>query len=164
MSDALAVITRVIAEHQTIREHIRLAGDALNDIEAKFALQKLYSGWTQSSIEELAKKQEQLQQVISSLAEGLKEHFAFEEKALPPLFGELLMKALLAEHHDIAGQIEKVKTMLAGTNLKGLERRELLGKKSEMQNAVSRISQVVEEHAGHEDIILHMIKRALESA
>lgn len=164
MPDALEVITKVIAEHHKIREHVRLAGEALNDIEAHFTLQQAYSGWTQSSTEALLTKRDQLLQAISALAEGLKTHFAYEEEYLPPLFGELLMKALLVEHHAVGQQIEATKNVLGSTDLKALSQQELLVKKSEVQSAVNRISQAVEEHAGHEEIILNMIQKALEGA
>jgi 2-hydroxychromene-2-carboxylate isomerase len=160
----LAVITKIIAEHHDIREHVKFAGDTVTDIEALFTLQKAYSGWTQSSAQALMAKQNQLQQAINFLEQGLKNHFASEEKALPPLFGELLMRALLVAHHDIGKQIENAKAMLAGTKLEGLSQPELLSKKSEIQHTVSSISQVVSEHASQEEIILNMIKRALEVA
>ncbi len=162
MPDALEVITRAIAEHHAIRGHVRLAGDAVNDIEALFTLQKAYSGWTQSSKQALSAKQDQLQQAMGLLEQGLKNHFTFEKEALAPLFGELLMRAILAEHNNIGRQIESAKTMLATARLEGLSQPELLSKKSEIQQAVNNLCQAVEEHAGHEEIILKMMKQALE--
>jgi hypothetical protein len=162
MPDALAVITRVISEHHAIREHVKLAGDTVNDIEALITLQRANAQWTQSSIAALAEKQNRMRQVISFLEQGLKNHFAFEEKALPPLFGNLLMKAIMHEHHEISRQIEHAKTTLTDIKLEGLEQRELLSKKSQIQKTISSICQEVEEHAYHEETILNMMKKALE--
>lgn len=164
MPDALAVITRVISEHHAIREHVKLAGDAVNDLEALSTLYRAQSRWSQSSIEALIEKQEQMQQTISFLEQGLKNHFAFEEKALLPLFGELLMKAILHEHHDIGRQIESAKTTLAIIKLEGLRQPDLLSKKSEIQQIINHLCQAVEEHASHEEIILSMMKTALEDS
>ncbi len=162
MPDALAVITRAISEHHTIRAHVKLTGDTVNDMEALFTLQRTRSGWSQTSITALIEKQNQLLQTISFLEQGLKNHFAFEEEALPPLFRELLMKAILHEHHEIGRQIETAKTTLANIELEGLDQRELLLKKLQIQATVSSIRQAVEEHARHEETILNMMKKALE--
>ena len=162
MPDALAVITRAISEHHAIRKHVKLAGDTVNDIEAFFTLQRTQSGWSQTSITALIEKQNQLLQTISFLEQGLKNHFGFEEEALPPLFGELLMKAILHEHRGISGQIESAKTTLANIKLEGLDQRELLSKRSVIQQNINNLRQTVEEHAQHEEIVLKMMKKALE--
>jgi len=163
VSDALAVMTRVIAEHRVIREHIKLAGERVADIEAIFALRRTYADWTQSSVETLVVKQDELQQTMSFLEEGLKNHFAFEEEALPPLLGRLLMKAILLEHRDIARQIRDAKGMLISTKLEGLDQQQLLAAKSKIQQTVNNLSQAVEEHASHEETILEMMRKAVES-
>ena len=162
MPDALAVVTKVISEHHAIRGHIKLAGDTVNDIEALFALQRTQSGWSQTSITALIEKRDQLLQTISFLEEGLKNHFDFEEKALPPLFGKLLMKAILYEHHEISRQIRSAKTTLANIKLEGLDQRELFSKKSVIQQNIHNLRQTVEDHAQHEETILNMLKKALE--
>ena len=162
MPDALAVITRAISEHHAIREHVRLAGDTVNDIEALITLQRANASWAQSSIGDLIEKQNRMQQAISFLEQGLKNHFTLEEKALPPLFGDLLMKAILNEHRKISEQIESAKTTLSNIKLEGLEQQELLSKKSQIQGTINHLCQAVEEHAHHEEIVLNMMKKALE--
>ena len=162
MSDNLTVISRVIDEHHSIKGSIKLVGESVGDLEALFSLQKVYAGWTQSSIEMLAEKQKKLQQTLSFLDEGIKNHFAFEEKALTPLFGELLMRALIFEHREMGKEISEAKSMVADTRLEGLSREELLSQKSHIQQVVSGICQMIVEHATHEETILKMIKRALE--
>jgi hypothetical protein len=162
MPDALAVIAKVISEHRAIRGHIKLAGDTVNDIEALFTLQRTQSGWSQTSITALIEKRDQLLQTISFLEEGLQNHFSFEEEALPPLFGKLLMKAILHEHHEISGQIGSAKKNLATIKLEGLDQRELLSKRSVIQQNINSLCQTVEEHAQHEETILNMMKKALE--
>ena len=139
MLDALAAIIKAISEHHALRKHVRLAGDVVTDIEALFTLQKAYSEWTQSPTQALIAKQNQLQEVLILLEQGLKTHFAFEEEALSPLFGELLMRAIMVEHRSIARQIEDAKVMLASTKLEGLRQPELLLRKSEIRHTISSI-------------------------
>ena len=162
MPDALTVITRAISEHHAIKGHVKLAGDTVNDIEALFTLQRTQSGWSQTSITALTEKQNQILQTISFLEQGLKNHFGFEEGALPPLFGELIMRAILREHREISGQIESNKTTLANIKLEGLDQRELSSKKSVIQQNINNLYQTVEEHLQHEETVLNMMKKALE--
>ncbi len=162
MPDALAILTRAISEHHAIREHVKLAGDTVNDIEALITLQRADAGWSQSSLTTLMENQNRMQQAISFLEQGLKNHFAFEEEALPLLFGELLMKAILHEHHQIQSQIESTKTVTNDIKLEGLEQRELLSKKSQIQKIINNVCQAVEEHAHREEIILNTMKNTLE--
>lgn len=162
MADNLTIINRVTEEHQRIRGHIKLAGESMNDMEAMFNLQNVYSGWTLSSMEMMTEKEKQLLQTISSLAEGLKNHFAFEEEALPPLFGEVLMQALILEHQKIREEINKAKSVVTDMRLEGLSQEEVLSHKSHVQQVIGSVSQMIEEHASKEEIVLRMIKRALE--
>ena len=162
MLDKLAIIKRVIDEHQTIRRHVKLVGDSISDQEALLSLQKASADWIPGRLEVLAEKHDKLRQTIGFLDEGLKNHFAFEEKALPPLFGELLMKALLLEHKEITDEINRVKSVVAGTKLEGSSREELLSREADIQQMINSICELVEEHAGKEETILEMLQRALE--
>ncbi len=161
MQNQLAVIDRIIAEHHVIREHLKLVGDRVNDVEALFSLQKVDSAWAQSSIETLLEKQKQLIQTINALQEGAQNHFQFEEDMLPPLFGEVLMKALRFEHRINLEQINKTKAITTETKLDRLKPEEMLSKKTVIQRSISNLLQVIEEHAHHEETIFRMIRKAL---
>jgi hypothetical protein len=163
MADNLKIVDRVIKEHNTIREHVKLIGDSVSDLEALFSLQKARPDLILSSTEALSEKQDKLQQTISALDEGLKNHFSFEEKLLPPLFGEFLMQALILEHREIKKKIDETKSLVTNTKLEGLSQRELLSQKVQIQQKVEGILQLVEEHAGKEETILKMLKKALEA-
>jgi hypothetical protein len=163
MADNLAIVNRAIEEHHAIRGHVKLVGDSVNDLEALFSLQKARPVWILSSPEALAEKKNRLQQTLSALDEGLKNHFNFEDKLFPPLFGELLMQALKIEHRGIKNQIEGAKSLVAKIKLEGLSQKELLSKKSQIQQKVEDILQSVEEHATKEETILKMLKKTLEA-
>lgn len=162
MADNLTIVNRAIEEHHNIRGHVKLVGDSVSDLEALFALQKARPDWILSSVEALAEKKNKLQQTISSLDEGLRNHFGFEEKLFPPLLGELLMKALILEHRGVKKQIDEAKSLVTNMKLEGLTQKELLSQKSRIQQKVEGILQLVEEHAAREETILKMLKRALE--
>ena len=163
MSDNLAMIRSIIEAHNTIKGHLKLVGDSVTDLEAMFSLQKARAGWSLGSTEALAENQRKLQQTLSSLEEGLRNHFGLEEKALPPLLGELLILALTLEHQEIGKLIGEAKSVVTDSRLEGLSQEKLLSKKSEIQRLVSSILQMVEEHATKEETLLKMVQKALES-
>lgn len=162
MADNLATVNRAIEEHHTIRAHVKLVGDSVSDLEALFSLQKARPDWILSSPEVLSEKKDKLLQTLSTLDEGLKNHFSFEDKLFPPLFGELLMQALKIEHRGIKKQMEEAKSLVAKAKLEGLGQKELLSKKAQIQQKVEGVLQSVEEHASREETILKMLKMALE--
>ena len=162
MPDNLTIVKRTIEEHHNIKGHLKLVGDSVSDLEALLSLQKARPDWILSSQQELAEKKNNMLQTLSSLEEGLKNHFASEEKFLPPLFGELLMKALVLEHKRIKRQLEEAKSLVNKTKLEGLSQKELLAKKSQIQQQLESILQLVEEHAATEETILKMLEKALE--
>jgi hemerythrin len=162
VEDNLGTIRKIISEHHSVKRHVKLVGDSVSDLEALFRLQQVHAGWAQSSVEALSKKQEQLLQAISFLDEGLRNHFAFEEKALPLLLGETIMKALLLEHQDISRRLGEVRVLVTAVTPEALSQEELLSRKTHLQQKISNLCQMVEEHAADEEVILKMVKRSLE--
>jgi len=163
MSNSLALINRVIAEHKNISRHVKLVGDSVPDREALAALEKAYGDFAPDQMKALSEKLVKLQQSLSALDEGLKNHFAFEEEILPSLLGELLMRWLSIEHDEIKSKINEAKSEAATTRLEGLNRDELLFKGFNLQKIIDNMGWLIEEHASKEETLLGMIKKALES-
>jgi hypothetical protein len=65
------------------------------------------------------------------------------------------------EHRGINKQIHEAKSLLAKTKLEGLSQKEFLSRKSQIQQKVEGILQLVEEHAATEESILKMLQEAL---
>ncbi len=162
MVDNLAIISRVIKEHQAITGHIKLVGDSISDQEALADLTRARPDWIPGRPEIASEKQKRLQQALSFLDEGLKNHFAFEEEVLPPLLGELFMRAVILDHREIGKEIDEAKSIVPDSKLEGLSREELMSKESQIQQVIDGVCQVVEEHARREEIILEMVQRVLE--
>ena len=162
MSDNLAIIERVIEEHQAIRGHVKLVGDSLNDRESLDSFMKSHASLIPGRVELLSEEKDKLNQTISSLEEGLYRHFYFEEKILPPLFGELLMKALVLEHRAIRNEIERTKETVANIKLDGLRREEILSQEAQIQDVIDYTCQLIEEHAVKEEGVLSMLREALQ--
>ena len=162
MSDNLAIIRRVLEEHQALRRNMKLVGDSITDQEATSSLQGAQADWIPGRPQILAEKQKKLKQTLSFLDEGLKNHFAFEEEALPSLLGELFMRALILDHREIIGEIEEAQSIVADIKIEGLNRDELLLKEARIKQEVDGIYELVEGHTTREEIMLDMVSMALE--
>jgi len=161
MENYLAIIRRVIEEHQTIRSHVKLVGETIPDREALSILEKAHADWVPGRPEILTEAQNKLKRAIASLEEGLKNHFAFEGRALPPLLGELFMQAIFLDHQEIMTAINEGKSTAAEIKLEGLSRDELLVRESQIQEKIGKICRLIEEHANREETILDMLQRVL---
>jgi len=160
--DNLAIISRLKDEHQSLRRHVKLVGDSISDQEALSSLKRERADWIPGRLDILAEKQKRLQKALSFLDEGLRNHFAFEEKVLPPLLGELFVRALILDHREIIKEIDEAKSKAANIKLEGLSREELVSEESSIQQVIDSISHLVEDHATREEVILEMVERALQ--
>jgi hypothetical protein len=162
MAGELEIIDQVIAQHQIIRLNLQGVQSSLTDFDALFSLQKAQSRWVQSSINKQSEQKRQLRVALSQVQKGLEGHFSWEEKALPPLFGEVLMKALLFVHGEIKRQIEETISTVDNSGVEGLGQKDLVAQKSRLHEATATLSRMVEEHATLEEQILGMMKKAFQ--
>ena len=158
--EQLEIIQRTIQEHHKIRNHLRLVGDAVNDIEAIVSLQHADTSWGQISVQDVERNMDRLKQTISQLNEGLTNHFGFEEKWLPGVFGPTLMKALVLEHDEIRDRLTKCKATFID-DIAQFTREKLLSYRSSIHQVTDDLSGLIESHASREETILLMIEKAL---
>jgi len=161
MTDALSTLKRIKEEHLNIRRHLKLVGDSVGDMEAMGSLERARAEWVPGRPEALAEKQKRLQQTLSFLDEGLRNHFALEESHLPPLIGDLFMRALILDHRDIMKYVDDTRSMAANIDTEGLAREELLSKDSQVQQAIEHLRGLIEDHASKEETLLSMLETAL---
>ena len=163
MSDHLAKINEILEEHRTIRGGVKLMGDSVSDQEALASLKSMRSDWTPGRLEIVSEKQRKLKQTMSFLEEGLRNHFAKEQDALPAVLGEFLMQSLLLEHQKIFEKVDEVGLVATDSKLEGLTEAELESKDSEIKQKISDFSRLIEEHADKEELMLEMVVRALKA-
>jgi hemerythrin len=161
MSDYLAKVEEIIAEHRSIRGNIKLVGDSISDQEAINSLRSAGSDFAPGQLEFLSQKQSRLEQTLSYLEEGLQNHFARDEEILPPVLGEFLMRALRLEHEEIVGAIDRARSV-AAVGLEKMDREALQSQDAEIKRVVDSLSRLVEGHADKEDLMLETVKVALD--
>jgi hemerythrin len=160
--ESAEIIKRTIEEHMSLKSDIKLVGDSVSDYEALAKLASESTDWIPGSSDDLREKQDKLRQTLGYLDEGLRNHFAFEEELLPPLLGDLLMRALAQEHQRIGREIDRAKSLVDSMELQGLGRDELISKQSKVKQVINNICKLIEDHSGKEEVLLGMAGKALE--
>lgn len=163
MPDDLEVVNKIIEEHRNIRTNVKLVGDTVSDPEGLLRLEQARPDWMLGTPGQLAEKQTRLGQTLNYLYDGLQNHFKLEEKWLPDLLGVLVMEALALEHVQIKADIETIRGILAKANLEEMSHEERLNFKWTIEPKIEEIRRTLETHAGKEETILSMVKKALEA-
>lgn len=155
-------IEYVSTEHTNIRRVVNSVGNAMSDLDTLFRLETERFNLSLAPLQILSEKSARLAKIIDSLWKDLKEHFSYEEENLTDVLGPTLSKALKIEHANIAREMEYVKTIIAGSSFDGLTQPEMLVKKSNLQQAIGKLCQMIEEHAKDEDVLIKLVKKAMK--
>ena len=159
--DNLALIEYIIEDHSRIGNDIKSIGRLFTDQEAIYLLQKSHGEWIPGRPDNLLKELNKLIDTITSLKAGLKKHFAFEEKALAAMIGELLTKSLLSQHAGIMKKLDDVESTITNLTLNSMNRDEILEKEMGVQRELGILCEMIEDHARKEEVLLDMLKAGL---
>jgi hypothetical protein len=162
MADRLAIVTRIVNDHQDVGTNLKLLGDSVSDLEGLVSLERVKPDWMLSPAELLSDKRDQLLQTVNFLREGLENHFSFEEENLPPILGDTVMHGLMLEHEDIKKALDSLQSTLDNTQITALTSEQLLAVKWNIRQKIEDLRELIEGHAGKEDVFLQTVKRALD--
>ena len=161
MEDYMQIIKRVIEEHEDIKLRVKLLGKTISDREALMTLDKVSTVLVPEE-GHLAELRDAVLPELSRLEEGLNNHYAFEERNLPTILGELLMRGLCLEHDELRKQLTYVKSIIRESQLEGLSREELIAKGSEMHDEIYKYLSHKEEHLASEDGMFRLLEKIME--
>lgn len=159
MPNRTQVVTGLMAEHETIKEQVRQAQEAMEDWQR--TLDSAIAGGESVQIETLSAKQWRLVQAMHSLEQGLVGHYQREEQELVPLIGSLLGESLRIEHEEIERQLRLVRLLLTDTDLKALSMAELAAKYPDVKRDIERAYRLIVDHGSREDAVLRLLLRAV---
>jgi hemerythrin len=153
-------IDYVSTEHTNIRRIVSSVGNAMTDLDTLFRLETERFNLSLAPLHILSEKSARLSKTIDNLWKDLREHFDYEEENLTDVLGATLSKALKMEHAEIAREMEYVKSIITSSSFDGLTQPEMLAKKANLQQAIGKLCQMIEEHAKDEDILIKLVKKA----
>jgi len=150
-------------EHVNVRRLIGIVGATLVDLDVFFRLQTERFELSQVSLQGLADKCSELGRTVQNLWQDLKKHFEYEEEHLPQILGKTLTQALKLEHEDIERMMELVLKTIAETKFVDSTQSEMLAKKTMFQEMIGKLTDKVEAHAKDEEVLVQLIKLAIEN-
>ena len=162
MLEAIEIINNIIAQHQKITEVIKTTGSKMNDIDAVFSVQNStwQVAWMTTTLPKLLEKRGTLLNVINILSDGLTKHFEYEQRVLPLVLGEQLVKDILHDHDRVMAQLAATQTLLAA--LSDLKPEDFQAKRLELIQDIDDLRDTVLNHAHYEEIILNNMKQVFE--
>jgi hypothetical protein len=145
------VIDNLLHEHEAIRAQMKL-------------VKSLVDGWNDNNIKEthefdskgsheLNRRKLNLQQAVSYLDEGLRQHHLYEKEILPYLIGNPMMDAILTERETMMKRLEEINYLLLHIPSEGLAA--IWG---DFHKVVNNFSHWLIDHNMLEDVILNHLK------
>lgn len=152
MPDELTTINNLLQEHEAIKDYMK-AVSALSEDWKEREWEGL-TNLTHEQIQILNRKCFNLKQTMSYLDEGLKKHWDHEDRILPELIGNPLMKSIHIEHEEILKQMREINFVIAKSTPQ-----EFLANRSYLEHIISYLSQLISEHEIKENAVLELLKR-----
>lgn len=137
-------------EHQAIRAHIEFLRRA-REIDPSLLAKS----------QDVAGAERNLQLALSFLAEGIQRHYSHEEQVMPPLFGELLMKAIIVEHRQIQAQLDRVTSLINDAVQKAGLQQNISSENQAIRLIIEEVCQKIETHGLIEDAIFTLLKNVV---
>jgi len=162
MTSRLEILRQIIDCHHTIRSDIQRVDQCINDLEVLFRIRGEYAALSQSSLADLEIKKDKMRETFKTLESSLQKHFDHEEKCLPAILGEVLIKGLVVEHKAIREEIRAANDIIFSTIYDSTVRNEPILLKSQLQQTITNLGQHIERHASREEIVLDMAREGLE--
>ena len=168
MEDDLAVIERVIAEHETIRQSFHKLEQVANDTEAMAGFEEAKEAFMPGRLDQKQGLRE-LQDTMGAIEEGLQKHFHFEEISLPTVVDrhgdeelKSSLKSILLEHADLRNRLNHSKNHAAELSGGDMARHRWEAAAHDMRAYISHTRKLLETHAGIEQTLLYELRNRLQ--
>jgi hypothetical protein len=151
-----ATVDNLLGEHAAIRGHLDLVIGLTREWK-RFLRSYGPVSKSQKKLRDISEKRVSLIQAMGYLEDGLKNHHKHEDEVMPPLIGELLMRAIRIEHSEILEFFIKINSLLVNANLELF-----LEKGADVMNSIEELSSLASAHSSKEDGILFFLKKLPE--
>lgn len=158
MLDISARFERLMQEHEAIQANIRLISGLVDDLNALSNLKESFTDLSQYQVNYLRDKQLNLKRAITSLKDGLLEHYSREEDLMRPLVGSPLMRAIKRENRDTLERLSDIDWILLNTGPAGI-----LFNSTFLENKIDLACQRLYSNCQKNNSVLELLIQAPES-
>lgn len=156
MYDRQVTVEGLLAEHVAIRGQLKLVHDLTQEWDTIFTARKDILQ-IEERLKFVAVKRGSLEQALGYLEDGLKNHHLHEEQVLPGLVGNLLWKAIYAEHQETVERFEKINSGIINNSIEDFLREGI-----QTMQSIDDLWRFASLHSSREDGMLLFLKKALE--
>jgi hemerythrin len=153
-------VDTIVGEHENVRHLVSTVGNTMDDLAALFRLETERFEWSQAPVGELTEKRKDLEKNVDRLWQDLRSHFTLEEKYMAQIFGPTLAKGLMADHEIISREFDRVRVEIAQASFEGQAQQQMLQTKDTLQKAIGKLTQMIEDHARDEEVLIRLVKKA----
>lgn len=114
-----------------------------------------------ASVADMANMLLRLRNAVDDISVGLSEHFEFEEKYMPSVFGENVMNAVTFEHDEIRRKLIECQASFR-SKVDAISQESAFEYRSTVESLVGNLVSMIEGHASREELILRMRERVFE--
>ena len=168
MEDDLEIIERVIAEHETIKQHFHNLEQVANDAQAMMGFEQAKEAFMPGRLDQKQGLHE-LEDTLKAIEDGLHEHFHFEETSLPTVVARYSdeelkssLRSILLEHIDLRNRLvhstKHVSELVSG----GMARHHWEASAHDMRAYISHTRKLLEAHAEIEQELLYKLRSRLK--
>ena len=158
----LEIITKVMDQHELLQEHLGSVSSIMSDRRAlsliEEAKDELGVNWRLS----LTQRREYLIASLLTVEQGMKSHYEFEEEMLPPLYGELLTRALIVEHSGLIDSMRETIEAISALSFEKLNHQEELEMEALISTTLGALRDKKLDHQRREEAVLVTLRRILE--
>jgi hypothetical protein len=160
--DDLEIITKVMDQHELLQERFGSISSIMSDRRALSLIEEakdaLGVNWRLS----LSQRRDYLVASLLAVEQGMKSHYDFEEEMLPPLYGELLMRALIFEHRELTDYMRETVEAVSALDLQELDHQEELEREVLISTRLGTLRDKKLDHQRREEAVLVTLRRILE--
>ncbi len=167
-NEILAIIDRIIAEHRTIRERLESIDRVANDGEAMARIRETEHAFAPETPNDGLIH---LQTLFTTLNQGLRAHFMFEETYLLNAFEQSgssdlsqALRILLLQHNDLRDRLAQAHLDLDNLALTEMDPKIWAQKGLDMRVHLSYTHQAIAKHAASEEVLLRTLRAKVETA
>lgn len=156
MYNGQSTIDSLLGEHVAIRGQMQLLLALTREWE-KLLESKESIFQNPEKLQALGEKFKSLKQALGYFEDGLKNHHQHEDQVMPPLVGNLLMKAIWLEHGETLKMSDRINSLVINNTLENF-----LKKGTYIMQLIDELAIFAGAHSSKEDGILLLLKKLPE--
>jgi hypothetical protein len=157
MLNTLTSFEKLKQEHEVIQANTRLISGSADNLLVLSNLQNNALGLSVYQMDYLGDKRVNLRRAISSLRDGLLEHFKCEEEILGPLVGALV-RVIKKEHQEVLDKLTEIDWILLNISPAGI-----LYNSSFLKLKIDVLCHILNANCLREDSVLELLLKLTES-